>query len=653
MKKLFFGLQLLLILGICAVIIYTAVKPLPPLQYYPESWRSWEGFYVLSYVGITRKGEGDYITQKRLGDHLNSLKQAGFNTITPEDAVAFLDGRAPLPDKAILIMFEGGRKDSFLYATPLLRKFGMIACMCVPTSFSQTWGGFYLKEHDIKNLSHQAHWRLCSMGNDAIKKVPIDGSGSQGHFLTHRMWQGNKVEDDSAFKNRVIEDYAKSAKLLEKASGRPVVAYLYPFADPGGGANTDPASAVVNRKALASHYRIAFISADNPFNSLYKNPYRLSRLRVPSNWDGPHLIKELHKFLPLQSPINGLSDESIWFKSGDVHQVGKTVTLSPGSVLWLRGSDDWSDQDISVTIRLSTGATASLYVRYGGNDSSLRLTITHSTISLHERIKTVFQTLVLIPATLLEGSDNELRLKVKRNRAWVWHGDKLIAGPVPLSPAITYGRIGIGCRDAKIQLLNFSAKPLPRIYTLADSYRSLPPSIQEEISAILPVWIPQDFTSGLSAQKRFDLLTAASSGVQTIPIIEVNKDITPEEAQKCVASIISTINHPAVKPLQKYFAVYGLETTLPALLHKHGFGVVRILFPQQAISFVEQKQKLIPSDMLLIDGPEKEAKKAFSYLLHTIPPSRLSILLDSRTSSPLRASTAVQSVKRTEEKGNQ
>lgn len=650
MRKILIPLQLLFIFVLGAGILYSVLKPRPILKYNPELWNSWEGFSVISYTGITKKGEAGYVSRKQLEGHLHALKQAGYNTITPEDTEAFLENKASLPDKAVLILFEGGRKDSYLYATPLLQKFGMIATMCVPTGFIETWGSFYLHENDLEKLSKQAHWRLCSMGHEAAKEIVIDSAGSKGHFLTQRLWLGSTVEDDAAFQKRVTEDYVKAARSLERASGKPVVVYLYPFADPGTGANADPLALEMNQKAVAAHHKIAFTSSDDPFNGPYSKPLSLNRLRVDSSWDGQRLVQELHNFMPRQLPVVGLSDENVWFKRGNIQFSVNKVILSSNSSIWLRGSDNWFDLDVTAKAHLSENASVALFVRYDryeGTDSFLRLTLNQNFMTLNERIGTVYQTLVRGPVVSSINNEYNFRLKVKGNRAWIWLNNKSIDSPVPVSPSIVRGRIGIICLSETVQLLDLHAEPLPKVYAFARSYRGLPPSIQQEISAVLPVLFSLDITPRIDDQQRIDLLLAASSGVKTIPIVEINKNVPTDAAENFINAILSALNHSSVKPLITHFAVYGMDNTLPEALRKRGYSLVRILSPEEVIHFVDQKQ-ILNDDIILIKGPEREKQEAIKRLLHVVPSSRLIVQTDSKTSVPPEVSTAVNLVQITE-----
>lgn len=629
MKKVSILLQWFLVVCFCVIIIHFLFRPQPKPHYDPKTWHSWKGFIALSYLGITRDGGREYVSPKRLAEQLEALKQAGYRTITPDDAAAFLAGRSPLPDKALLLMFEGGRKDSFLHATPLLRKYALMAVMCVPTQMIRTWGSFYLNQHDLKILSEQPHWRLCSMGDEAINSIPIDASGTKGRFLTRPRWLENKLEDPSSFRDRVTSDYAKAAKILERATGNPVAAYLYPFADPATRANADPLAAPMNRKAVATHHRIAFTRADHPFNGPGSNPYDLGRLRVPGNWDGTRLVQEAEKFFPRQGPVTGLGDSGIWIIRGNAQMHGNLFRIGAGSGAWIRGSDSWTNMDMSANIRLASGTTTSLYARYVGPHSYVRLSINQKDVRLQERLDSTMQTLAWHPITETANRTHELRLRVKGNRAWAWYNGIPVAASVPLTPGTNLGHIGLGSQGAMTEILGFQAKPLPSIFVLADDYRALPHALQEEMSVILPLWFTQDADSKLDDQRRKDLLVAASAGVKTIPLIRTNATFNLNTTETLSTEIASVLNDPAVKPLITHIAITENDNKLSLSLRKHGYEIIRIITPQQAISLVEHKQ-LPGKDLLLIDGPEGESRVALQRLLHVIPANRLIALLESR-----------------------
>ncbi|MDQ7787656.1 MAG: hypothetical protein RDU01_08605 [Thermodesulfovibrionales bacterium] len=640
MKKIFFVLQLFVLAGIVAFVIYSAVKPVPKLNYTPEAWSSWNGFYAISYAGVTKKGDGAHVSRQQFEDHLRALGQAGYQTIKPEDVVAFLEGRSPLPEKALVLIIEGDRKDSFLYATPILRKFGITATLCVPTANIPAWDSFYLQEDDLIKIFSEAHWNPCSMGNSAVKEIPINSSGGKGHFLTTRQWTDNKSEDDTTFKKRVTADYDRAAQVLSKVSNRPVSLYLYPFADPGTGAQADPLAAEINRKAVEAHHRAAFITANNPFNGATVRPYALNRLRIPGNWDTSKLIHTLNSSMPSRTAVSGMGDKSRWTTQGDILQRGNSVSLVSGTSMWLRGSDAWSDADIRISMVIPEKSVVSLYVRSEGNDSFERLSIHNQAVNLQERKGTEAQTLFRSAIKYNEKDPQNFRLRVKRNRAWIWYNDKLLAGQIPLSSYIAQGRIGISCQQGEVQILDFHAEQLPKVFAFTESYRTISPPLQQDISAVLPPWFLSYAPPTVDKKQRMDLLIAASSGVQTIPIVQTAQEMTPLEIQGFVQKIVALLRDPVLHPLISYLAVYGSSHSLAEELHKEGYSLVLIVSAEQAMQLIKQKKDLY-KDILLIDKQVGDAKNAMKNILHTLPPDRIIIRADQQEAGVAGIGTAV------------
>jgi|GEM_PF-837167 len=640
MKKSFFVLQLFVIAGIVAFVIYSAVKPVPKLDYTPEAWSSWNGFSAISYAGITKKGDDVHVSKQQFEDHLRALKQAGYQTIKPEDVVAFLKGGYPLPEKALVLIIEGDRKDSFLYATPLLRKFGFTATMCVPTANIPGWDSFYLQEDDLKKIFSEAHWNPCSMGNSAVKEIPINSSGGKGHFLTTRQWTDNKSEDDTTFMKRVTDDYVRAAQILSKVSDSPVSLYLYPFADPGTSAQADPLAAEINQKAVEAHHKAAFITANNPFNGAAIRPYALNRLRIPGSWDASQLVNALNSSMPARTAVSGIGDKSRWIIQGEILQQGNNVSLVSGTSMWLRGSDAWSDADIRISMVMPKKSVVALYVRSEGNNSFERLSIYNQTIDLQEQTGTKAQTLSRSSIQYTGKDAVTFRLRVKRNRAWVWYNDRLLAGQIPLSSYITQGRIGISCQQGEVQILDFQAEQIPKIFAFAESFRSIAPSLQQDISAVLSPWFFSDMPPTLDKKQYTDLLVAASSGVQTIPMVKTPDEMTSDETQKFVQKIVALLRKPVLHPLISHLAVYGSSLTLSEELHKEGYTLVRIVSAEQAIQLIREKQDL-HKDILLIDDPGGEATNTVKDILHALPPDRIIIRTDRQESGISGIGTAV------------
>ena len=112
--RYFFQYALLAVFGY--FIYETAFKRDTPPVHDRAAWTQRDGFVALSYGGITIDDHVTSLVSKNLlREQLQRLRQAGYQTVTTADIVAFYEQNKPLPEKALYLMFEGGRKDSVLY----------------------------------------------------------------------------------------------------------------------------------------------------------------------------------------------------------------------------------------------------------------------------------------------------------------------------------------------------------------------------------------------------------------------------------------------------------------------------------------------------------------------------------------------------------
>lgn len=622
MKKLFGIIQVIVLIGVLIYIVLDILKPSPQIDYHPENWNSWDGFYALSYAGVTKKEGTIYVSQKRLKEHLIALKNAGFKTIKPEDVVNFLEGKSPLPEKAVLIIFEGGRKDSYLYTMPLLKKLGMTASMCVPTQKLYDGGSFYLSEKELGKIAKQQYWTLCSMGHSALSEIKTNDSDKKGHFLTSRMWRDERIETPAEFVKRVENDYKRSAEILEKIGKRPVSMYLYPFADIGRGHGAYELAEEINQKAVTEYYKIAFTTSNQPFNSIYANPYRLNRLRVQNDWNGDELIEHIMIFQPKNKPYTELEDLKSWSITGEIKQKDRSLILSPNSIMWLHGSEYWSDIEVKAELLLDRDAYVLFYIRADDMDAYIRLTLENDRITLSEKLDKISQT--LIRERVEKNNRHILHIRVKNNRVWIENNGKLIKFPIPISEYINRGNFGIGCLNGYVKLASLNVTPIPKYYVFAESFSALPPTIQQKISVMLPTWFSFDEIPKLSAKQIRDVLIAKSSGVKIIPVIKVTSDLSNDKVKVFVNKLTHVLRESIVKTLIDSIGIYGLDNNLSIELEVNGYKLVRILTPAEVLNAAWEKVN-VKDDLIIINGKGKELRESFEKIKKFIPINRIII----------------------------
>ena len=484
MKKLSILVQWLVILGIAALVAYPFVKGRPRPDRRPEEWRSWRGFMALSYAGIGKGDPKAYPSPERLEEQLAALHAAGYRTITPEDALAFLREQAPLPSKALLLLFEGGRKDSVIYTTKPFQKTGFTGTLCLPSRMLDSRGAFFLRRGDLRRILPMGFWQVAAMGHAAIDEIPLGPNGIQGHFLSRRKWTGEGKESVEAFRQRVADDYATCLKSIEKQVGIRPVAYVYPFADAGQGREADPHAAQINREQVTNLFQMAFVQARQPFNGPGTDPFDLTRLRVPGDISGTDLVRLLEQYAPRPDAAGDIRASS-WQVEGDVRFAKTGLKLAEGSAAWPLGCDNWSDVDVRATVRIPSNAMAAVYARYNSPQSFLRVTLSPAGIRVQENQDGQMRTLHWHPEPQAENVPISLRLLVKGARAWIWSGEEPLAGPLPLAARRQQGRVGLASETGAFQIDAYSAKPLDTGFAVASGLDRFPAEDHAKAKAVI------------------------------------------------------------------------------------------------------------------------------------------------------------------------
>lgn len=203
-------------------------------------------------------------------DHLRSLREAGFKSISPEEYLEFHRGSRSLPDRAVMITFDDGWRSVWEYALPALRDAGMTATVFINTE------------------SNNANFRAGApvdgpMTLDMWRELAEAGITIGSHGVTHTFLTQC---DDAA----LDDELGASKRQLEAAIGRPVTT----LAAPGGQSN-----ARVVRAALRHGYTTFFAGGSGTIGR-DSDPAALTRLGVERDLSGRQLVQNLRPVAILQ-----------------------------------------------------------------------------------------------------------------------------------------------------------------------------------------------------------------------------------------------------------------------------------------------------------------------------------------------------------------
>lgn len=184
---------------------------------------------ILMYHSISKdaSGESEYtISQSRFEGDLKWLRDNGYTTIFPSQLAAYVNEGALLPSKPVIISFDDGFANNYLYAYPLLQKYNMKAVIALigiesdlssgdiyrnPEYSNLTWGEVALLSQSglIEFASHTYDLHSISGGRKGADKEPGESAADYRQVLT--------------------SDLVKNQELIESAAGRPPLTFAWPF----------------------------------------------------------------------------------------------------------------------------------------------------------------------------------------------------------------------------------------------------------------------------------------------------------------------------------------------------------------------------------------------------------------------------------------
>ena len=183
---------------------------------------------IIMYHSILKdpSKSGDYVLPPEvLARDLDYLAERGYETVTVADLVAYVEGAADLPEKPVMITFDDGHFNNYLYAAPLLAERGMRAVISVIGIETERY---------TKNGQENAYWsylsaeRLREMSESGV--FEIQNHSYDLHTLQPRrgcLRRSGEGKDD--YRTLLTEDTERAQKLLIEAGVPTPTCYTYPF----------------------------------------------------------------------------------------------------------------------------------------------------------------------------------------------------------------------------------------------------------------------------------------------------------------------------------------------------------------------------------------------------------------------------------------
>ena len=166
------------------------------------------------------------ISPNELEKDLKYIKESGYTTVTANDLIAYVEGKGDLPKKPIMLTFDDGYYNNYLYAYPLLKKYRSKAVIGIIGTYTQQ----YSDTPDENAYYSHCTWynikEILSSGLVDIENHSYNLHKSDGDRLGTERKQGESFED---YKKLLTEDINKLQKAFKDNLDITSYTFIYPF----------------------------------------------------------------------------------------------------------------------------------------------------------------------------------------------------------------------------------------------------------------------------------------------------------------------------------------------------------------------------------------------------------------------------------------
>lgn len=214
--------------AVCTVIALCLAISLLPRDRAQTAFSAQEGVRlpVLMYHSILKDSarQGKYVVSPEvLAADLDALQKRGCQTVTVSDLLAYVQNGTPLPDKPVMITFDDGYYNNYVYAYPLLQQRGMRAVISIIGSQTALY-----TEEGTEN-AYWSHLRLDRLAEMQDVFEVQNHSWNLHEYGERRGCLRMRGEAEASYENLLREDTEQTQALLIEAGLPAPQCYTYPF----------------------------------------------------------------------------------------------------------------------------------------------------------------------------------------------------------------------------------------------------------------------------------------------------------------------------------------------------------------------------------------------------------------------------------------
>ncbi len=184
---------------------------------------------IIMYHGLLKdsKLQGKYILSPTVFEEdLKYLKEHGYNTIVVQDLLDYVYRGVPLPEKPIMITFDDGYLNNYVYAFPLLQKYNMKMVLSPVGRYCDQ----YTESPDTNASYAQVTWaHLKEMMDSGLVEVQNHSYNLHSNSQSRNGAKKNKGESLEEYQTTLRNDLGEMQRKMKEYTGFEPTAFTYPF----------------------------------------------------------------------------------------------------------------------------------------------------------------------------------------------------------------------------------------------------------------------------------------------------------------------------------------------------------------------------------------------------------------------------------------
>ena len=215
------------------------------------------------------------VDKRRFNEQMRYLSVQKIPVIPLAQLTDYLEGKATLPERSVVITIDDGYKTASDIAWPILKRYGFPFTL-------------YVYPHAISHLGGSLTW-------EQVRRMDAQGVDIESHSFTHPLLtHPGKPMNKKDYQAFIEHELVDSKKHLEQEIGHPITSIAYPY---GG------YSEYIVERTKAAGYQTA-TTCDDGDASQFTDPLRLNR-RLVFRQTTPKAFVHYFHGLPIQ-----LADQS-------------------------------------------------------------------------------------------------------------------------------------------------------------------------------------------------------------------------------------------------------------------------------------------------------------------------------------------------------